>query len=270
MNTANHARRRRTRVLMLALACPLLGLAAMPVIGSSDVPPADTIETTRTALEKWVETRRIISTERKDWVLDEEILTQRIALRKDEVKALRESTASAEQGIADAGIKREKLATDADALKGAIDAMEPVIRELEARTAALVKRLPAPIRERVRPLSQKLPEDPDNAPEGVPARFANVIGILNEIDKFNGDITVANEVHPLPDGKSVEVTAMYLGIGQGYYVNADRTLAAIGNAAADGWVWTPANESADVIATAIAIQRNEEPAAFIRMPLRID
>ena len=36
------------------------------------------------------------------------------------------------------------------------------------------------------------------------------------------------------------------------------------------WVWREANEAAAEIGLAIAIYKNEKPASFVRLPIRID
>ena len=145
-----------------------------------------------------------------------------------------------------------------------------MIASLEARTTALLPRLPDPIRTRVKPLSQRIPEDPASTKLSLGDRFVNVIGILNEVNKFNNEVVTASEVRPLPDGSSVEVTAVYLGIGQGYYVNSDATIAGVGAADASAWKWTPENEAAPAIAKVVAIIKNESPAAFVRVPMKVD
>ena len=101
-------------------------------------------------------------------------------------------------------------------------------------------------------------------------RFQNVLGILNEVNKFNREIAVTSEVRTLADGTSAEVTALYVGIGQGYYVSADGKVAGVGSAAPEGWVWTPANDAAARVAKAIAILKNEQPASFVPLPVRVE
>jgi hypothetical protein len=144
-----------------------------------------------------------------------------------------------------------------------------MIAVLEVRTKGLLPRLPGPLRERVRPLSQRIPEHTDETKLSLSERFQNVVGILNEVDKFNREITVTSEVRTLGDGTAAEVTAIYLGIALGYYVTAKADAAGVGTASADGWVWSPANDAAARIAKAIAILKNEKVAEFVQLPLRI-
>lgn len=266
-----------------------LGVLAMASTFALLVPPAvqegsADVDSARAALEKWVETRRILSEEERDWALGKELLTERIDLVRNEIEALRERMSAAEGSIADADRKRAERVEENERYKEAAQALAETVARLEGRTRTLLARLPDPIRERVKPLSQRLPVfanqlfayTSDPASEDKPAtelslseRFQNVVGILNEVDKFNREISLTSEVRKLPDGSSAEVTALYVGLGQGYYVGAGGTLAGIGNATDDAWVWTPANEQAAAIGQAVSILKNEAVAAFVKLPLEV-
>ena len=144
-----------------------------------------------------------------------------------------------------------------------------VLNDLENSTKDLLKQLPDPLRERVKPLSQRLPKDQKEAKLSMGERFQNVIGILNEVNKFNREITMTSEVRELPDGSSSEVTALYVGISQGFYANAAGDIAGVGASSPDGWTWRPANESALQISEAISILKNETVVSFVQVPVEI-
>lgn len=232
------------------------------------------VDIARVSIEKWVETKRIISQEKRDWELGKEILNERIGLVDREIKSLEGKISDAEKSIAEADKKRIDLIDENEKLKKASASLDSVLVSLEDRTRQLLKRLPDPIRERVKPLSQRLPildaKDEKETKSTMAERFQNIVGILNEIDKFNREITVTSEVQTLADGSSVEVTAMYIGIGQGYYTSAKGDIAGVGTATADGWKWLPADEAAGQISDAIAILKNEKVASFIQLPVNID
>ena len=225
------------------------------------------IEDTRTALEKWVETKRITSKERRDAALAQEMLKERIELVSREIESLRGKISDAEESIAEADKKREDLLEQNERLKQASSSLEAVLAELESGVKKLLPRVPDPVRERLKPLSQRLPENSEETKLSLSERFQNVVGILNELNKTNREITVTSEVRTLPDGTSAEVTALYLGIAQGYYTGANNTLAGIGTSTEEGWVWTPANEIAGKVADAIAILKNERVASFVQLPI---
>ncbi|MFM7282208.1 MAG: DUF3450 family protein, partial [Planctomycetia bacterium] len=135
------------------------------------------MESARASLEKWADTRRLISKERNDWVLGKELLNDRIALVEREIESLRTRLQEASGSIVEADRKVAELAADEAKLKEGSAALVKLVEGFEERTKTLVKRLPDPIRERIKPLSQRLP-DPATAKLSLSERFQNVVGIL--------------------------------------------------------------------------------------------
>lgn len=243
--------------------------ASAPAQSSSPAEIAARIESTRDTLEKWVESRRLLSEEMRDWVLAKDMLVSRAEMLKGEVGEVDGRIAEAEKSVTEADRKAADLVARNDALKSASGELAAVAAGLEMRTKELVKRLPDPIREKLRPLIQRLPDDPAKSELALSTRFQNVVGIVNEVNKFSREIAVTSEVRKLPDGSSAEVTAVYVGIAQGYYVGGGGKLAGVGQATDAGWTWTPANEFAPQIAKVVAILKNESPAEFVPVPLGV-
>jgi hypothetical protein len=248
-------------------ALPLAALASISI--AAGTPAGDEVEEARITLAKWVEVRRTISKERQDWALGREMLADRIAIVRREIETLRGSIQAAQDSVAEADRKRAELVADNEALTGVSKELADAVRGLEARTKALLPRCPEPIRERVRPLSQMLPEDPQTTKLGLSERFRNVVGTLNEVTKFQREVALSSEIRELGDGRSAEVTAVYFGVAQGYYVGGDGRSAGFGNGAGEGWTWTASDGAAPGIAAVIAVLENERVAEFVRLPARI-
>jgi hypothetical protein len=226
------------------------------------------IELTRDALEKWVETRRTIGVERRDWALGKDLLDSRIDVLDRELKTLADRTKEVDATLTEADRKRDTLAQEAGTLKDASAQLATVASAIEARVKAIVKRLPTPLAEKIKPLAQRLPEDGAASSLPLAVRFQNVIGIVNEINRFNRELTQASEIRKLADGTTLEVTTVYLGLAQGYYVGANGRVAGIGRGTPEGWTWTESNENAPAIAQMVAILKNEKPAAYVSIPLK--
>jgi len=265
---------RRARRCALGALVPIAGLGlvafASGARGASDELSAARIDDTKSALEQWVETRRLISKEKRDWALGKETLEERIDLVGTEIENLKERIEETEASITESDTKQAELEEKNGALKDASKALAETVAGLEERTAALLLRLPDPIRERVRPLSQRLPEKPAETELPLSQRFQNVVGILNEVNRFHREVTVTSEVRKLADGSTAQVTAMYFGLGRAYYVGADGRAAGVGTSSPEGWVWKPADEHAAAIAKAIAIVEGEDVAEFVRLPITIE
>ncbi|HOM61866.1 MAG TPA: DUF3450 family protein [Anaerohalosphaeraceae bacterium] len=249
--------------------CLLAGMVCLLCSGLLSA-ESDSIENTRSAMEKWIQTKRIISQEKRDFTLTKEILKQRITLVRQEIETLKGKIHDAEESIAEADKKRAELMEENDKLRNVLASVVQTACDLEKQLKQLLVQLPEPIRQRVKPLSQRLPDQPEETKQSLAERFQNIVGILNEVDKFNRDITVTSEIRHLPDGSSVEVTAFYVGLGQAYYTSADGMAAGIGTATQEGWIWKPCNKAAAQIKEAIDILKNEKPASFVHLPVAIE
>lgn len=230
---------------------------------------SEKIDNTRAALEQWVETQRVLSKEKSDLALAKEMLKERIVLVKREIDQQRAKIKEAEASIAEADGKRTEMIEENDKFKQATSLLGNTLIKLEDRTKQMIQRLPEPIRVRIKPLSQRLTDTKEESKLSVSERFQNVVGILNEVDKFNRDISVNSEVHELADGTSAEVSALYLGVGQSYYVGSNGAIGGVGTASDQGWIWKPSNQAASQIAQAIAILKNEQAASFVLLPVEI-
>lgn len=260
------------RPILAILASVLVWLPAHgPALGqdAGGEPDKKALESTRTALAKWVETQEVISKERKDWQEGKELLEQRISLVQGQIDDVEQRIAAARKGLADADGSRRELGAESRSLDDGTAVLEGAIAELETKAGRLVAMLPGPIRSRVAPLSQRLPSGSARSGLTLGERYQNVIGILNEVNKFNADITVASEIRPLPDGTTAEVQALYIGLGQAYYVTANGNAAGIGRPSPEGWTWTPADDLAGRIREAIAILQNEKVPAYVPLPVTI-
>ena len=142
------------------------------------------------------------------------------------------------------------------------------IGELEGELHRLVPRLPEPLRERIQPLYGRMPSDHAHTQVTIAERFQNVVGILNEINKFNGEITMVSEVRTLANGKPAQVRTVYIGLAQAYFVSVQGE-AGIGRPGANGWQWIAAKEIAPQIAEVVEILQNKAKPRFIPLPVQV-
>ncbi len=244
-------------------------LVLSPRAASNDV-QTEEIQNTRTALEKWVEVRRITSQEKRDWILGQEILRDRIELTAAQIENLRERRKEAEGSIGEAGKKLLELQAEQAELKASSATLLDTVVDFEAKVRGLIARLPEPARDRIVPLVGRLPKAGTETKLSLSDRYLNVVGIINELNKFNREVIVTSEVRKLDNGTSVEVAALYVGLGQGYYVSPNGRNAGVGTAGPSGWRWTAHNSAAGEIAKAIAILKDGAVAEFVQVPLQLE
>jgi len=270
---SRHTRFPRTgRAVLLAAALCILSSLALSADKSpspaQSVKTPPTLEETRLTMGKWIETQQIISRERKDWQQGKEILQGRLELVKKEIATLREKTAQAESSVAESDNKRNDLLAENEQLKAAGAQLTEAVTAMEVEVRKLFKRVPEPIQTRLQNLYQRIPEDPAKTRVSVAERFQNVVPILDALNKANNEITVSLEVHNLADGKPSEVTAIYVGLAQAYYVSA-KGEAGIGRPTADGWKWEPSQAVARDVLTALEILQGKHTPAFVPLPVKL-
>lgn len=269
-----NARLTRSTALLLGVTACLLGTREAPsqnrtAQDATSKPAAAnpaSLDEMRLAMSKWIETQQIIAKERKDWQQSKEILTSRIDLVRKEITMLEQKIADAKSSADKAQQKRDELLAVNEVHKATNAQLVERVTSMEGEIRRLHAALPEPVQAKVQPLFNRIPADPANTRVSAAERFQNVLGILSEVNKQNSDIALAYEVRTLPGGKRSEVQALYIGLGQAYYVNADGD-AGIGRPSPEGWKWEPtAAVSRDLVMTLEILQGKHTPA-FVPLPV---
>jgi hypothetical protein len=224
---------------------------------------------TRSTLEKWVESRQLISQTRAGWQTEKETIDQTIQLFERELKSLNEQLSTVSTNSTQVESERTVALAEQTELVNAADALKRVATGLEQKLTVLAPLFPQPLAEKIQPLLKRIPADPAVTKMSGVERMQNLVGILNEVDKFNSAVTVVSEIQKSPSGAEVQVETIYLGLAQAYFVDKSGAYSGIGLPGTKGWEWTARNELATKIQKSIAIYKNAEPAAFVNLPVQI-
>jgi hypothetical protein len=232
---------------------------------------AEDMETLRVLLGKWVETRKLISKEKKDWELSRMIMTDQADLLREEIRMLGEKTESTRGEVAGSGDKLEELEGKERVITASMAGLESRVRPLELRVLALVESMPRPLAEKVKPLVSRIPPPGREGGEiqiSLGERFQNAIGILNEMNKFSREIHEHNETRKLADGTNANVGVLYLGVAGAFYVNPVSGVAGVGRPKTDGsgWEWEEQNDRVEYFDRMMKMYRNELPAGYVGLP----
>lgn len=255
-------------ITSLALGIPLL---LAPLLAQEE---ENSMEVLRTRLQKWVETRQLISKEKNDWETSRMIMQDQADLLREEIRLLREKTAQTETEVKGSGEKLGQLEADVKTLTDTMDDLRARVRPMELEVLALAESFPQPLRTKLKPLLTRIPA-PDQKPEDIKLsigeRFQNAIGVLNEANKFSREVHEHNETRNLGEEGSANVTVIYLGISSAFYVNPVSGVAGTGHPRQDGkgWEWIPRNELTGRFDTLMKMYRNEIPADFVDIPFEI-
>jgi len=228
------------------------------------------MEEARASLDKWLETQRLISKEEQEWRAGKELLQERVDLIRRETESIREKIALTKKETAETAAKVAELKAQNEQLKGAVKPLAEDIKRFELRTLAILPWTPEPVRQRVAPLSQRIPANPAESKLALSERYQNVIGTLNELNKAARELSVSGEVRKLADGRQVEASVFYIGMSQAYYVNEKSGVAGIGKLGPLGtWVWEEQNGMMDAISHVLGIYKSEKPAAYVPLPVTV-
>lgn len=245
----------------LALPCLLGAMGA----AAADNPAA----TARDALQQWVQTRQLISRTQAEWAADRELLEQTRALFERELQAVTEQLGKVSTNSTVADAERTAAEVELKTLEAGLARSRELVAGLEREVRSLVPLFPAPLLETVQPLLNRLPENPAETKAGVTERMQTVVALLNEADKFQNAVTVANEKRANAQGEQVSVDTLYLGFGAAYFVDGTGSVAGIGVPGAQGWEWTLKPGIGGAVQNAIAMYRSQKPAAFVGLPAKV-
>ena len=265
-----------SRLQILCVLCALLLAGVIAPAGAGETPSDPEVsktapegpESARALLAKWMETERIIAQERAQWQHSRDMLRSRIELTKGELQAQEEKLKQLREADAELGAKRGSLSAEDQAARQALDALSGAIDGLEAEIRGLSARFPEPLLVKIRPLLDRMPADPAHTKVSLAERFQNVVGILNEANKFDNDISMNAEVRTLSDGKPAEVRVVYVGLGQAYFVSA-KGEAGVGRPGPDSWLWEADPSIAPAVAQVVEILLAKSKPKLVPLPVSL-
>lgn len=252
-------------VSAILLGAALSGVSQAP---AEDRPAEGSLESTRAIVARWVETQEVISRETKDWAQAREMLTARIDMLTKEIAAAEEKLGQAGDQRKETTKTRGQLESETADLKTITEHLGSQVQDLESRVRGLVRFIPESMREKLAPLLQRMPQNPAMAKVSVAERFQNVLGILNELNRIDSEISVVTEIRPLSDGKPSEVKTVYVGLGQAYYVSA-RGEAGTGKPGESGWTWRADDRLARDVNEVLEILQNKSSPRFVPLPVEV-
>jgi hypothetical protein len=228
------------------------------------------LEASQTAFDRWVDLQESIAAGKRDWAVEKEYLNEEIRLLREEIEALAEKEKQLKESTDVIEVDLKKIADENDSLESASAIVEQKLPELEAGVRAINAAFPAALKSTVEPLVNRLPKDGASTVPGVSERLQVVVGVLGQVDKFNGQLSVQTEVQTNEAGEKIQVRVLYLGLAQAWFVNQDGRFAGHGKPGDDGWVWTRDDSLAPLVNEAIAIHENTAVARYVSLPVRFE
>lgn len=248
-------------VMLIAAGIALAGPAALSA--------APELAETRSTLKEWVETKKLISEEENKWLIEKNILQESIDLLKDEIDKIETSIDSYEEQATAADRAREQLTQEDNELRAASQIVKDTIGDLEASVLDIVEYLPPSVQQKLSVVTQRIPKNKREIDAStLSARVMNIIGTLSEIEKFNSQLTVVNEMRDI-NGETVRVDTLYVGLAIGYYVDGTGSAAGYMLPAKGEWQRFEDLSLAEAISDAVAMNKKELTPNFVNLPFTV-
>jgi len=260
---SEHMKASKSAVVMAAM----MGLTVFVPFVSGE----SALESNLNLIEHWVEVEKTISREKADWEIQRQSLKDVVSVYEKELEMLNERIADAAALTSSADSKREALLEEQGQISKAEDVIERSIKQQEALMLKLLSRLPEPLVQEIRPLSQRIPQPGADTVLSLSQRLQNIVGILTQVDKFNTTVEVIPDQRDFGDGSVVEVSTIYLGLGTALYADKSGHHAGSGSVSADGvWTWEPHDDWAPAILAMIRMyQGATNEIRFVPVPVEI-
>lgn len=226
------------------------------------------LETSQTTFDKWVDVREGIARDKRDWAEQKEFLAEEIRLLKDEIATLKEKSERLEIETSQTTKDLEKISKQNEEYEAAAAKVESAVTGFETTIRKLEPAFPEVLRETLKPLVSRMPKEGAKTKAGISERMQAVVGVLSQVDKFNGVLTTVPELRKNAEGKEVQVQTLYLGLAQAWFVGLDGRFAGRGVPGLDGWTWNT-DAHAPQVKTAIDIQQNAGVAQYVGLPVTV-
>lgn len=244
-------------------------IIALLVITTQVAVAQSPLTATRTVVEKWVEARQLKAKLEADWQVEKEVISQSIDAYERELESTEAQISKVDTGQTQVVEEFEATTKEKESLTKYIDRLKEEVSRLEAKLTGLSKLLPLAVADRISPLLDRIPENPAETKLSISTRMQNLLGVINEVDKFNGSVSVVSELRKNQSGAEVQTQVIYIGLAQAYFVDPSGEFAGSGTPSDNGWQWSIKPELAEKIQNSIDIYKGSQPAAFVGLPIQL-
>lgn len=244
----------------------LAALAACPLLQAQDTNSVQKeIERTREIISQYVRTRQEIARVKNEWIAYQDLTERRLDLYGREVRQLSATIQAAEEETTQAEREIARIRDEIAVLRLANDVVAAALPDLEGKVMELNRYFPKPLKTRVQRLVQQLGKGRQSSD-----RMAIVIGIMNEVDKFNSEFNFDTDEKTLPNGETHLVDVIYLGLSIAFYADKVGDVAGVGYPAEGEWRWTEQNDLSTPVRQMVMYYRGDiKPAEMVNLPIEI-
>lgn len=213
-----------------------------------------------------------------DWNERKQQLNHRTSLLEREAGVLERMLQEADLERSEVDTHRKELATQQQELENEQNQLEVAINQASITLSALSTRIPPPLQNSW----QKGLERVEREELTLSEKLEQILNLCKQAEQFERRVAIHNDVISVPHAsevKTLEVTQIYLGLSQGWYVNKSGEYYGYGYANAEGWHWQHMNsqspDSADVevnpnqLLKILGMIQNPTKAELLTLPVKL-
>lgn len=213
-----------------------------------------------------------------DWNERRQQLEHRASLLEREASVLNEMLEEADQDLSEVDSHRKELTSQQQELENEQQHLEAAIDQASIKLSALSARIPPPLQSSWQKGLERLESESLTLSE----ELEQILNLAKQAEQFERRVAVHNDVISVPSGseaKSLEVTQIYLGLSQGWYVNKSGEYYGYGYADAQGWHWQHMNRESpasaeikvdpDQLLKILGMIENPTKAELLTIPVKL-
>jgi len=215
-----------------------------------------------------------------DWSERKQLLENRISLLDRETEVLKEMLNKASDDVSDVDERRQALTAEQQKLEQQQTLMRGAVDRAIIQLQTLSARIPPPLVQDW----QKGLEQLNREELSLSEKLEKILSLSKSAEQFERRVAVHRDVMELPAEdqtlRNVQVTQIYLGLSQGWYVNSTGDRFGYGYATANGWQWqhmTEKNQNtgdidvdAKQLLRILAMIENPTQAEYLTLPVSIN
>jgi hypothetical protein len=232
-----------------------------------------TIEQSKENLKIWLETAQKRQSEENAWKSDKDILSHYKEGLLAEKATYQKQIEEAKQRASAASQESTDKLNQRDQFIAAEKALSDHLKRLETEFAKQVPSLPTPLIKMpkmatgIEALKKNLSSTENTENSDVAKRTANLTEMIAEVEKFQQNVTVTNELHQNGSGQEFNMQVVYMGLAIAYAVNEDASFALIGRPTETGWKFSEKNEIAAGVQKLIVTATTEKDISLTTLPV---
>ncbi len=237
----------------------LLSVLACPISVAQQAAEIDQLT------KRWLQLERQSSKLQLHWLEQKRLLEQRLRLLEAQKQQLQSVVLERQGHNSQVEDRRAELLAQQEQFEAQHAGVQQALSQLVSKTQTLTQFLPPPLQIPWQKESQALRDSNDGS-----TTLQVTLAKLSLLADFNRRVSVHSSPIAAPDGQTVVVKQLYLGLGMAWFVTENGQLAGWGQAGEDHWVWHFDSQlKGQSVLDAIAMYEKRKTADWVQLPFHV-